>query len=159
VKRARFLGANNLEKSIELAHQKSRLHAFWGRLAIEEVQADTAKPLAVRDKLSIGVVVNLGELKPEELRVQVYSGTLDNDGRINQGHATDLQCEKPLGNGRYRFTAEVDPQSSGQHGFAVRIIPGGSIFEGIHEPGLVCWEKSAAPANASVTPAPATTAA
>ncbi|HEX7009830.1 MAG TPA: alpha-glucan family phosphorylase [Phycisphaeraceae bacterium] len=138
--RARWLAANNLEKSIELARQKDRLRSGWGQLRIEEVLADTQRPLGVRERLPISVTVHLGMLTPQEVRVQVYSGALDSDGRVVDGGITTLEHEADLGDGRHRFSGGIVAANSGRHGFAVRIVPGGGICDGEIEPGLIHWE-------------------
>jgi hypothetical protein len=37
----------------------------------------------------------------------------------------------------------MQPATSGRHGFAVRVIPGGELFDGQPEPGLILWEGGA----------------
>jgi starch phosphorylase len=140
-RRAQMLAADGLKKSIELSHEKERLHRLWHRLAVEEVRADTSTPLEVRDHFEVEVIAQLGEVRPEELRVQVYVGMLDNDGRIVDGQPTDLSHQESLGEGRHRFKGSVPTETSGRHGFAVRIVPGGEIFRNLGEPGLIHWEQ------------------
>ncbi len=153
-KRSRALAENGLEKSVALAHTKERLRNAWGNLRIDDVQADAAAPLGVRDKLPITATVNLANLSPEDVRVQVYAGALDNDGRITEGEATDLTHGQDLGDGRHTFTGSVAADTSGRHGFALRIVPGGEHFSGASEPGLVFWEHAGqtAPAPARAKP-------
>ncbi len=153
IERARMLGANNLKRSIELAHQKDRLRANWGRLRIEDVKAPTNKPLGVNDRLEIAAIVNLADLKPEEVRVQVCVGLLDNDGRLIESTVHDLKYDSDLGDGRHQFMGTITATTSGRHGFALRIIPGGELFDGVYEPGLIYWESDPAP-DASRRPVP-----
>ncbi len=140
VNRATMLAKSNLKKSIEMAHQKYRLRAAWGKLVIEEVKADVNRELNVREKLDIEVIVNLGELQPDEVIVQVYLGELDNDGQLRNGQAFDFKHQEDLGAGRHRFTGDITAMTSGRHGFAIRIVPGGELFKGVTEPGLIFWE-------------------
>ena len=139
--RAAVLRENKLEQSIALAHHKDRLHAEWGSLKVEQVEAETTKPLSVREPLKIATTVNLGQLTPEEIRVQVYVGLMDNDGSITDGQATDLTHEKDLGQGRHRYTGRISTDTSGRHGFALRIIAGGPMLKGITVPGMIHWDQ------------------
>jgi starch phosphorylase len=139
--RAKRLREDGLKPSVELAHKKDRLRANWGRMRIESVDADTGRVRGVREHLPLSVTMHLADLKPEEVRVQVYVGVVDNDGRIPEGTPHDLAHEADLGGGRHRFTGEIEARSSGRYGFAVRVIPGGEMFEGVQEPGLMVWEK------------------
>ncbi len=148
--RARKLGANDLQPAVELAHQVDRLRGAWGNLAIEHVSTGSSQPLNVHETLPVTVVAAMNGLNPDELRVQVYTGPLDNDGRITDGRATDLTHDADLGDGRHRFTGAIPTHTSGKHGLAVRIVPGGDMLEGVVEPGLILWESSAKPKSKKV---------
>jgi starch phosphorylase len=141
LKRAQLLGANNLEKSAQLAHQRERLRGAWGGLRIDNVEADTASTLGVGDELKLAIDVHLGPLQPDEVGVQVYFGKLDNDGRITDGQSTNVTHDRDLGDGRHRFGGSITIQVSGRHGFAIRITPGGEMFDRVIEPGLIFWDK------------------
>src|SRR5690606_24299460 len=90
LKRARALGADNLQPAVAFAHQKDRLRAAWNKIRIENVEMRGAASLSVRQELAVSAVVNVDNLEPSELRVQVYMGPLNNDGRIIEGEAIDL---------------------------------------------------------------------
>ncbi len=139
--RANLLVRDSLKNAVALSQQKQRLREAWQHIGIEDVQADTKLPLGLRDQLEITAVAHLERLNPEEVRVQAYVGLLDNDGQITDGRAYDLQHVEDLGDSRHRFRGVVDPITSGRHGFAVRLVPGGEVFEGIVEPGLIRWDQ------------------
>jgi glycogen phosphorylase len=42
-------------------------------------------------------------------------------------------------NGEYVFTGAIPLRSSGQHGYAVRVLPRHPSLANPFEPGLVCW--------------------
>ena len=65
--RAKRLRENGLKPSVELAHQKDRLRANWGRLRIEDVNADTQRVRGVHESLPLSVTMNLADLRPEPL--------------------------------------------------------------------------------------------
>ncbi|MFW6058630.1 MAG: alpha-glucan family phosphorylase [Phycisphaeraceae bacterium] len=148
LRRARRLEADGLAAARQLAVQKDRLRQAWDKLAIEKVEARTDQPLGVNQPLPINVVVNLGELSPDEVRVQAYVGPLDSDDRVVQGTPVTLDHAEDLGRGRHRFTSELRPGNSGRYGFALRLVPGGESFEGIVEPGLIRWESHEPPTPA-----------
>jgi len=145
LKRTRILSQRDLRASADLAHQKDKLRAAWGKIRVEAVESDTDKPLNVRQPLPIGVTVAMDGLAPGDLRVQVYAGRVNNDGRLVDAAAHDLDHAEDLGGGRHRFTGVIQPGTSGRHGFAVRVVPGGELFDHMPEPGLILWEGAAAP--------------
>ena len=140
LRRARALTADGLKDSVRFAHQKDRLRAAWTRVAIEEIRSNTDRSLGVKDNVEIAVNVRLAGLTPDEVRVQAYAGPMDNDGRITEGRSLDLAHREDLGSERHVFAGSFTPGSSGRFGFAVRIIPGGDLFQGICEPGLMLWD-------------------
>jgi starch phosphorylase len=144
LQRTRMLRDNKLAGAVELAHRKDKLRNNWGKLNVESVEADTAAPRGVREELPLSAVVNLAGLSPQDVRVQVYVGPVDNDSRIADGQACDLVYDQDLGNGRHRFHGAVAAAQSGKHGFALRIVPGGPMFDHVVEPGLIYWENHAA---------------
>ncbi len=145
IKRSQLLAADNLKGSVELAHQKYKLRDAWGKIKVESVESATEKSLNVRQPLAVSAVISLDGLAPQDVRVQVYSGRLDNDGRLVDCSANDLNHAEDLGNGRHRYSGQVLPTTSGRHGFAVRIVPGGELFDGMPEPGMILWEGAAPP--------------
>ncbi len=139
--RAKMLGQNNMEYAIAHASQTQRLRSAWGQIGFEEAHADTGQPMGVESTLEVSAVVRLGELSPEDVRVQVYWGLLNNDSHITHGGTTDMKHAEDLGQGRHRFVGVVKPVTSGRHGFALRVIPGGEHFKQITVPGMISWDK------------------
>jgi glycogen phosphorylase len=140
--RGRRLVADNLAGSVALAHQKDRLRSAWPHLAIEQTSTSNGKSLGIQQKLELDVIAQLAGLTPAEVRVQIYVGRLDNDGRIVDGRTIDLEHKDDLGDSRHRFVGSIHASTSGRHGFAVRIIPGGEMFENVVEPGLIAWDRA-----------------
>jgi starch phosphorylase len=145
LKKGRSLAANGLDGAVKQASQIARLRDNWSALKVVEVAADTAEPLGVRQSLEVSVTVHLGDLQPDELRVQVYSGRLDNDARLVDAVHADMTYQKDLGEGRHQYTSSIRINTSGRHGFAVRIIPGSEMFDSVVVPGLIHWDSEQAP--------------
>ncbi len=151
--RARTLEADNLKPSVELAHQKLRLRQHWSALAVSDVRTSVASHLLVHQPLVIDVDVMLGELRPDEVHVQAYAGRTDGSGHLHEGQTYELTHQQDLGNGRHHYTGQIKAINSGSHGFAIRIIPGGGLMEGVTEPGLIYWESPKAPPPEKKKPA------
>ncbi len=143
--KTRSLAANKLDGAIQQASQVARLRDNWSALKVVEVAADTAEPLGVRQSLEVSVTVHLGDLQPDELRIQVYSGRIDNEARLVDAIHADMAHTKDLGDGQHQYTGSVRINTSGRHGFAVRIVPGGEMFDGMIVPGLIHWDSDEAP--------------
>ena len=147
--KTRELAGENISRAKTLAREVSDLRTNWSALKVEAVQADTDQPLGVRHSLNVCSTVNLGKLSPEQVRVQLYTGRLDNESRIVDAKCSDMTHKSELGDGRHQYEGSILTATSGRHGFAVRIIPGGELFDGLVVPGLIHWDHEApAPAKA-----------
>ncbi len=144
--RADQLSADDHQRAFELARYKDRLRDHWRDLKVQSIDAQTKRPLGVRQPLEVETVVHLGgELTPDDLRVQAYYGPLDSEGRIETGRAVDMRLADELGDGNYRFRGQMTADNSGRYGFAVRIIPGNNLLASPFEPGLIVWDHETAP--------------
>ncbi|MEM1208848.1 MAG: alpha-glucan family phosphorylase [Planctomycetota bacterium] len=154
--RARAINAADIAPAKQLAAEKMSLRRGWGSLRVKDVKVDRDGPVGVRESLRVVAKVDLGDLKPGQVKVQVYAGRLGNDGQLIDGRAVDMSpvTSKPA-NGEQTFTAEVRASNSGRHGFAVRLLPGDPSFVGHPEPGLIYWEPNAMPREAAGKPATA----
>ena len=91
------------------------------------IQADedySAKELSVGDELTVRANVRLGAIKPQEVRVEIYTGRLDLDGEIGDGCAVPMQCQGQAdGDSTFTFAGKIPCQQAGPHGYAVRVVP------------------------------------
>jgi starch phosphorylase len=73
------------------------------------------------------------------VEVQLFHGLVDSLGEIpNPGTVTMSSNGAPEG-GAWQFLGTIPCRSSGQHGYAVRVLPRNGDLSNPYEPGLVCW--------------------
>jgi starch phosphorylase len=89
--------------------------------------------------ITILVTVNLGDLKPEHVDVQVYHGLVDNTGSINDGAVDNLRDIRRLSDGKYEFSGCINCTLSGMQGFSIRIIPRHDLLDNPYLPGMIRW--------------------
>ena len=83
--------------------------------------------------------VNLGGISPEGVEVQLFHGLVDSFGEIPQPRTVIMApASRPEGS-TWTFTGNIPCQSSGQHGYRVRVLPRHADLANSFEPGLVCW--------------------
>jgi len=132
---------------------KTNIRQAWLDLSIENVEVrvdDNEKmcrlnvkepQLEVGSELEVVANVKLGRLKPEDVSVEVYHGQVDSAGKIEHGEIAPMEYE---GNGQvdgvYKFVGAVPCRTSGQHGFALRILPRHVDLADPYEPGMIIWE-------------------
>lgn len=119
------------------------MRASWPQVKVERVVNGTEKT-PVGQSIPIQVIVRLGApLTPEDVAVQVYAGPVDADRRLVQGDVVALTCDGPAdggGDGVYTYSGALPSRRSGQHGFAVRVVPAHADAVLPQEMSMVTWE-------------------
>jgi starch phosphorylase len=85
---------------------------------VESVDGD----MRVGSKLHVKASVFLGDLRPENVRVQVFHGPLDADGTVLNGSCNEMARVGSIGT-EQEYEGQVELTSSGSCGFCVRVIP------------------------------------
>jgi starch phosphorylase len=137
--RARRLEAEKLAKAHELAEVATRLRAQWPRVAVRTVDADTSRDLEVGASLRVKAVVHLGELRTDDVTVQIFQGPVDSHGEILRGSPITMGHMESLGGGEHLYAGVVPCRTSGLHGYALRILPHHPDIVTPFVPGLIRW--------------------
>ncbi len=134
------LAANGAEKAREVSAWKKKIRQLWGQVKINQValvNPDNINVL-VGDSLAVEARVHLGELSPDNVRVQVYVGETS-DSEINKPVTIDLtECKKDS-DGNHLYRGEISAPESGAYGFNVRVIPTHPNLTQAHELRLITW--------------------
>ena len=87
------------------------------------------------------VRVDLGGFSPDDVEVQLFHGLVDSLGEIPQprdGARWRTTAGRTSGS-TWVFSGAIPCSSSGQHGYAVRVLPRNGDLANPFEPGLVTW--------------------
>ncbi|MCB9882442.1 MAG: alpha-glucan family phosphorylase [Planctomycetes bacterium] len=98
--------------------------------------------LTVGTELVIEAIVEPGDLKPEEYRVEAFLGPVDSDLQIQQGQAIPME---PLGTtpeGTRRFSVAHRLERGGRIAYAVRLLPMHPMLPNFAELNLVKWAEA-----------------
>jgi len=85
------------------------------------------------------VMVDLGDLRPEDVQVELYFGNLNPSGEMAEGAALPMSVAEKQEKNLYLYQGFVLCLKSGQFGFTVRMIPshGDQVRKFI--PRLITW--------------------
>jgi starch phosphorylase len=133
------LGQDGLKRAVALAHAKDMYHAKWGTIKIVGVHTSGNGHYKVGDKVQIEALLDLPEIEPEKLAVQLYAGSVSSSGEIEQPQVLNMQHTRQMAPGRHLFTGTIECRSSGRQGFALRVVPGYEDLATPFEPGLITW--------------------
>ena len=142
----RRMVAGDLARARALAEWRARVQRSWPTLAVDAVAARLPDQPQVGDEVSAEAWVALGELEPDDVRVEFYMGPLNTEGEITQAMGRVMEwTEETDDEGRYRFRVEhVECRRSGRHGYTVRILPDHPGLVTRFLPGLVTWAEPVA---------------
>jgi starch phosphorylase len=135
-----MLSADGLKKAAQLARWRKRLAQAWSAVRVEAVEAQGADPMTVGGQLDVRARVQLGGLSPDDVEVQLFHGQVDSFGDIPNPRTVPMGHNgKPEGGGTWSFQGTIPCRSSGQHGYAVRVLPKHADLGNPFEPGLLTW--------------------
>ena len=80
------------------------------------------------------------QLKPEEVDVEAYYGTVNAHNEIISSVSEKMHVLENFGNGNYRYGCEVTCKVSGRFGLTGRIKASGKEWDN-SVPGFMCWPK------------------
>lgn len=151
--RWRYLTASAMARVRALSMWKTSVRNSWNDLSIEDVNVkiDDGKKvsdlnikqpqLEVGSKVVVQARIRLGNLKPEDIATEIYYGVVDTSGNIEKGQVSKMQFDEMTENDEFAvFSGSIPCKMSGQHGFALRILPQHPDLVEQYEPGMILWE-------------------
>jgi glycogen phosphorylase len=135
------LSANGLAGAVALSRWRRALARGWNQVRVEAVEADGADPMKVGGELRVRARVHLGPFGPNDVQVQLYHGLVDSLGEIPRPQTVSMASNgRPeTSDGVWQFQGVIPCRHSGQHGFAVRVLPQHGDLSNAYEPGLLTW--------------------
>ncbi len=134
------LTANGMSKAKELAAWTDRVKREFPSIQIESVVDNVDDGCSVGSPVNIQASIRLGDLQPEDVRVQLCYGGLDTDGQLHAGDYVDMDCEGVCEDGHaVTYNVQVTCRDTGITGYTVRVLPQN---ENLVDPlglGLVRW--------------------
>lgn len=131
----------DMSNAIEFANWRDKVEKSWHQIKILSVDAKETQ-VAVGSQVATSASINLGDLEPADVRVQLYLGTLDSHGEIEHGEAIDMTASKKAQNGSYTFSANHTYAITGNMGLSVRVMPNHKYMHTNFKPGLITWASS-----------------
>lgn len=118
---------------------RTRLRERWHDLRIESVSAELPREIVVGQSLPVVAEVYLGSISPDDIAVELYYGLVSARGQITEAQAVPMKPASGNGDGRYKYVGDIPCSYSGQHGYAVRILPAHKNPIARYSLGLVRW--------------------
>lgn len=88
--------------------------------------------------MQVDARVRLGALSPDQVLVELYHGPIFATGDIHDPVRVEMKPGVSQG-GAYEYSITVACETTGQHGYAVRVLPRHEALVHPFIPGLVRW--------------------
>ena len=128
----RFSGVRNLSAWMD------RVKASWQQLRILGTKTDSRAGIQSGGSLKVDVTLQLGQLSPNDLSVDIYYGRVDSKADFLDRSTLTLRDFTQKGN-QTVFRGEIPCQDVGRFGFRVRILPSHPLLSNPYSLGLILW--------------------
>lgn len=139
IRRWQGLASTGFAAARELAKWKQSLGAKWGEVKIERVESDDSRALQVGGFLNVRAAVRLGSVRPEDVAVELYHGRVDASDSLVEGASDEMKVGERGENGTTWFVGKVPCIRSGQHRYAVRVVPRHPALPHRFDTGMILW--------------------
>jgi starch phosphorylase len=114
----------------------------WPQVRVERIEAQIPSETQVGVANAVEAQIRLGSLEPEDVKVQLYYGQIDAGGEILLPRIVEMDSATLADgttDGVYTFAGSLSFNSSGKHGFTVRVLPSHPEQVNPFETGLIQW--------------------
>ncbi|MCK5686882.1 alpha-glucan family phosphorylase, partial [bacterium] len=127
---------NKNEATAELVKWKKRVHKAWSGVWVTEMAP--VKELLNDTQLNLSVEIQLGNLKPADVKVEVY---IIKDGPNMNGPVAieELTMQSGKTKNRYMYAANVDLPKAGSYQYGIRVRPYHKNLYKAFENRLIRW--------------------
>jgi starch phosphorylase len=132
-----LLNKNGLEAR-NLARQQKRLQNLWKDIRIGLPVQTRKGPFRVGDSFEVTAELDLGQLNPEDVCVELYNGHMKAVGELEGISTIPMTVVEHCREGHYRYGCQVPCRRSGRYGFTVRAMPAGDDYLKFL-PRLITW--------------------
>lgn len=116
--------SDDFKKSKELKSWKDNIYSKWSKVSFENTMSEMpSRNLQVGSKFEVKTIVNLGNIAPDSVRVELYHGKLSMKDEITEPTIVEMKHSSDLGNGRHSFIGSLECINTGQSGYAIRMYP------------------------------------
>ena len=120
---SKAMAADGYAGARDLASWTERVRAGWPRVTVSHVESGgVADAPELGQRLDLRAVVDLGDLSPEDVVVQVAFGPVDEDDQLTAPQFAELE-RAGQSDGSWRYEGSLPLDRRGAFGYTVRVLP------------------------------------
>jgi starch phosphorylase len=132
-------GDGEYQNARDLAGWKAHLLAHWNEIRLVSENTSASNHLKVGEDMEISATICIRPFIPDDLSIEVYSGTLDAKAEIADGESIPMTPTPTGEDGIYVYAAQLPCSTSGRWGYAVRVLPKHQNLMSPYDLGLIHW--------------------
>ncbi|MFO7447506.1 MAG: alpha-glucan family phosphorylase [Ignavibacteriaceae bacterium] len=128
-------------KAKELASWKENIINSWSSISVVNIETEgDIKKVYVGEEIPVKAEINLGNLQPDDIEVQLYYGPVDKQDEPQLNKTSVMKPNPKLNqNGFYSYSGKIISEKSGQQGYTIRILPKHPLLIHPLELGVIYW--------------------
>jgi starch phosphorylase len=128
----------NGAQAARLSAQNQRIRKLWEAVRIGTPTRSGHGPYRVGDTFEVTAEVTLGELRPDEVDLELCYGHFQSIDELTVDQVARMEVIEDRGSGHYLYGCSLACDASGRFGFSVRATPHGDPWIKT-APGLLTW--------------------
>ncbi len=134
----RVLARNRYKGARELASWKEKIRKLWSAVALRRID-EVTQAVTAGGTVTIQVAAQLGELSPEDVRLECVIGIEDEHHDFQASDYLGFTAKGKLDTGETLFVLEMEPPLPGLQLYQIRIYPYHSLLSHRFETGFMVW--------------------
>ncbi|HLA68529.1 MAG TPA: alpha-glucan family phosphorylase [Bacteroidota bacterium] len=140
--RSQALRSEEFKKAKELAAWKERVSVAWDDIELGEVIIEKADKLKVGESVTVRASIELGDLTPADVFVDLWYGVLNAKGNIEQPKLSLMKSTGKKDGSNHEYVGTITMETSGRLGHTIRILPRHEDLDNPNQQGLIVWAEA-----------------
>ena len=138
LEKAREFDAGGYASAREIAGYLQRLKKSWAQVKVESLSVPEQRMYKIADNVEVAARINLGGLSPQEVRVELYFGSISSSGAIEHASSVEMVPQSD-GRGAVEYHGQIECAVTGRQGYTVRLLPKHPALIHPYVPGYLRW--------------------
>jgi starch phosphorylase len=138
LEKAREFATDKYAPAGQIAAYLQRLKKSWAQVKVESLTVPEQTMYKIADKVEVSARINLGGLSPQEVRVELYFGSISSSGTIENAGSVEMIPQSD-GRSAVEFRGQIDCAVTGRQGYTVRLLPKHPALIHPYVPGYLRW--------------------
>jgi starch phosphorylase len=138
LKNYRRIVKDDYAEAKSLAVYFEKLSQAWGALKIVKIESNFKPVMQRGDSLTVTASIDLGILNPDELKVELYHGSVSSQSNIENARCVEMRHIGHKENINL-FQVKIECEDTGMQGHTVRILPKHEALVHPYRTGLIKW--------------------